>query len=131
MLVERSLELAPAEVPRGVVLYLWTQGDRGGAAPDADHVTAGTRARRDRRVDRHVRASPLLGYIALRRCSRYAYIASILADHVSAATVIATPDTAEADTVISDDASVCWSCCLAGGAGCWLTDEAPWWGGSG
>jgi hypothetical protein len=40
VLVERSLELAPAEVPRGVVLYLWTQEDRGGAAPDADHVTA-------------------------------------------------------------------------------------------
>ena len=40
VLVERSLELAPAEVPRGVVLYLWTQESLGGAAPDADHVTA-------------------------------------------------------------------------------------------
>ena len=40
VLVERSLDLAPAEVPRGVVLYLWTQESLGGAAPDADHVTA-------------------------------------------------------------------------------------------
>jgi hypothetical protein len=40
VLVERSLELAAAQVPRGVVLYLWTQEARDGAAPDAEHTTA-------------------------------------------------------------------------------------------
>lgn len=40
VLVECSLELAPAAVPRGVVLYLWTQESLDGEAPDADHLTS-------------------------------------------------------------------------------------------
>ncbi len=39
VVVERSLELAAPEVPRGVVLYLWTQQARDGAAPVAEHTT--------------------------------------------------------------------------------------------
>lgn len=39
VLVEWSLQLAPPEVPRGVVLYLWTQKALDGAGPNAEHVT--------------------------------------------------------------------------------------------